>query len=76
MVCSTLSLNAQEAEPEKNKLLNTFKERKTELGLLAQVFSGSDQFSGQAMMGLQLKHWIKQHLALSFGRLQSKNCTG
>ncbi len=61
--CSVLSLNAQEAEPEKNKLLNTFKDRKTELGLLVQVFRGSEQFSGQAMMGLQLKHWLKQHLA-------------
>lgn len=41
----------------------TSNERKTELGMLGQIFNGSAQFKGQVLMGFQLKHWIKPNVA-------------
>ncbi|GEM_PF-930943 len=60
---NALSLNAQETEPGKNKLMNTFKERKTELGALGQIFYGPREFRGQALMGIQFKRWVKPDIA-------------
>lgn len=60
---NVLSLNAQETEPGKNKLIHTFKEKKTELGVLGQIFNGSREFRGQALMGFQFKRWVKPDIA-------------
>lgn len=62
-VLNALSLSAQETDATQNKLNNSLKERKSELGLLFQIFEGSDQFRGQAMMGLQFKRRVKPNMA-------------